>query len=59
MSLGSKISEAPRDKLRCAIIALDLKTGKTRSLDVWCRSFYEVYGTLMRENLRLITYTIL
>lgn len=59
MSLASRVTNAPRDMLRCAVIALDTKTGERKSMEIWCKSFYEVYGKLRRQGLRLVSYTIL
>ena len=51
--------EQERERLLCEVVTLNLKTKKTRIEKIWCTSFYEVYGRLMRENKRMISYRII
>lgn len=48
-----------REQLLCEVVTFELKTKKTSIEKIWCASFYEVYGKLMRENKRMISYRII
>lgn len=56
-SIGSRISNAPRDLLPCLVVAMTA-TGERKVFKVYCKAFYEIYGKLRKQGLRLVSYTI-
>lgn len=57
MSLASKITNAPRDMLPCIVVAMT-SAGERKVLKVYCKAFYEIYGKLRKQGLRLVSYTV-
>ena len=51
--------EAAGAMLKCRIFAMELATGEEKYLELYCRSFYEVYGKLRNQGLRLISYMVM